>query len=109
MAVAVLGVDRDRRLARSEPTVRVAIGMARVFARLAPPCSPYKLVPHRSTVRPRPPLARSAPGCAGNMSSATIMFVLASMMRPALAGATGCAMSFGPGMVAETMMLRNVA
>jgi hypothetical protein len=31
------------------------------------------------------------------------------MMRPALAGATGCAMSFGPGMVAETMMFRNVA
>jgi hypothetical protein len=30
------------------------------------------------------------------------------MMRPALAGATGCAMSFGPGMVAETMMFRNV-
>jgi predicted naringenin-chalcone synthase len=45
----------------------------------------------------------------GNMSSATVMFVLASMMRPALAGATGCAMSFGPGMVAETMMFRNVA
>src|SRR5262249_10749184 len=44
----------------------------------------------------------------GNMSSATVMFVLASMMRPAPAGATGCAMSFGPGMVAETMTFRNV-
>ena len=44
----------------------------------------------------------------GNMSSATVMFVLDAMMRSAPAGAAGCAMSFGPGMVAETMMFRNV-
>jgi hypothetical protein len=36
------------------------------------------------------------------------MFVLDAMMRSAPAGAAGCAMSFGPGMVAETMMFRNV-
>jgi len=44
----------------------------------------------------------------GNMSSATVMFVLQAMMRSARSEATGCAMSFGPGMVAETMMFRKL-
>lgn len=39
----------------------------------------------------------------GNMSSATIMFVLQSLMQSAAAGEKGCAMSFGPGLTAETM------
>jgi predicted naringenin-chalcone synthase len=39
----------------------------------------------------------------GNMSSATVMFVLAEMMRTAQPGQRGCAMSFGPGLTAETM------
>ena len=39
----------------------------------------------------------------GNMSSATVMFVLERMLRSATAGQKGCAMSFGPGLVAETM------
>ena len=39
----------------------------------------------------------------GNMSSATVMFVLQRMLRSASAGQKGCAMSFGPGLVAETM------
>ena len=39
----------------------------------------------------------------GNMSSATVMFVLQSIMQSARAGQTGCAMSFGPGLTAETM------
>jgi alpha-pyrone synthase len=39
----------------------------------------------------------------GNMSSATIMFVLQELMRTAQAGQRGCAMSFGPGLTAETM------
>ena len=39
----------------------------------------------------------------GNMSSATVMFVLEAMMRTAPAGARGCAMAFGPGLTAETM------
>jgi alpha-pyrone synthase len=39
----------------------------------------------------------------GNMSSATIMFVLRSMLDDAASG-PGCAMSFGPGLVAETML-----
>ncbi len=39
----------------------------------------------------------------GNMSSATVMFVLQSIMESARAGETGCAMSFGPGLTAETM------
>ena len=42
----------------------------------------------------------------GNMSSATVMFVLQAMMRQARPGQNGCAMSFGPGMVAETMLFR---
>jgi predicted naringenin-chalcone synthase len=39
----------------------------------------------------------------GNMSSATVMFVLEELMRSAGRG-HGCAMSFGPGLVAETML-----
>jgi alpha-pyrone synthase len=44
----------------------------------------------------------------GNMSSATVMFVLNAMMHTAAAGARGCAMAFGPGLVAETMLFRAV-
>lgn len=40
----------------------------------------------------------------GNMSSATVMFVFEQLMRHAKAGQTGCAMSFGPGVTAETML-----
>jgi predicted naringenin-chalcone synthase len=45
----------------------------------------------------------------GNMSSATVMFVLADLMRSASNGASGCAMSFGPGLTAETMLFRTAA
>lgn len=45
----------------------------------------------------------------GNMSSATVMFVLEELMRSAAKGASGCAMSFGPGLVAETMFFRMAA
>jgi predicted naringenin-chalcone synthase len=38
----------------------------------------------------------------GNMSSATVMFVLARMIAEERAGQRGMAMAFGPGMVAET-------
>jgi len=44
----------------------------------------------------------------GNMSSATIMFVLRRIMRQAQAGQRGCAMSFGPGLTAETMRFHVV-
>jgi predicted naringenin-chalcone synthase len=40
----------------------------------------------------------------GNMSSATIMFVLKSLMEDAVSGQKGCGMAFGPGLTAETMM-----
>jgi alpha-pyrone synthase len=40
----------------------------------------------------------------GNMSSATVMFVLEQLMRRAQPGQQGCAMSFGPGVTAETML-----
>lgn len=39
----------------------------------------------------------------GNMSSASILFVLADLMAGASPGQSGCAMAFGPGLVAETM------
>ncbi len=39
----------------------------------------------------------------GNMSSATVMFVLQRIMQQAQPGQRGCAMSFGPGLTAETM------
>jgi len=39
----------------------------------------------------------------GNMSSATVMFVLAAMMRRAERGQRGCALAFGPGLSAESM------
>jgi predicted naringenin-chalcone synthase len=46
----------------------------------------------------------------GNMSSATIMFVLESLLRGgAGGGGRGCAMSFGPGLTAETMLFRMAA
>jgi predicted naringenin-chalcone synthase len=47
----------------------------------------------------------------GNMSSGTVMFVLDRIMREAAekTGQNGCAMSFGPGLVAETMMFRIAA
>jgi predicted naringenin-chalcone synthase len=45
----------------------------------------------------------------GNMSSGTVMFVLDRIMRSAGRGQRGCAMSFGPGLVAETMMFRMAA
>jgi predicted naringenin-chalcone synthase len=40
----------------------------------------------------------------GNMSSATVMFVLHELMQRAQSGQQGCAMSFGPGLTAETML-----
>ena len=46
--------------------------------------------------------------CFGNMSSATIMFVLQNMMRHARPDQAGVAMSFGPGLTAETMRFHAV-
>ena len=40
----------------------------------------------------------------GNMSSATVMFVHEKIMRESQSGQNGCAMSFGPGLTAETML-----
>jgi predicted naringenin-chalcone synthase len=43
------------------------------------------------------------------MSSGTVMFVLERLMQQAPAGAPGCAMAFGPGLVAETMQFHMAA
>jgi predicted naringenin-chalcone synthase len=45
----------------------------------------------------------------GNMSSGTVMFVLGRMMQDAAPGASGCAMAFGPGLMAETMRFHMAA
>ena len=45
----------------------------------------------------------------GNMSSATVMFVIDNLLRSGARGRTGCAMSFGPGLIAETMLFRTAA
>ncbi len=39
----------------------------------------------------------------GNMSSASVMFVLDEIMRGAQRGGDGCAMAFGPGLTVESM------
>jgi predicted naringenin-chalcone synthase len=44
----------------------------------------------------------------GNMSSATVMFVLQSILDAARPAQSGCAMSFGPGLTAETMLFHRV-
>ena len=44
----------------------------------------------------------------GNMSSATVMFVLEKMLKSSRSGSLGCAMAFGPGLTAETMMFRTI-
>ena len=52
--------------------------------------------------------AREALSCFGNMSSETVKFVLERMMQQARPGQRGCAMSFGPGLTAETMRFHVV-
>lgn len=42
----------------------------------------------------------------GNMSSATIMFVLKEMLAGGAGSGPGCALAFGPGLSAESMMFR---
>jgi predicted naringenin-chalcone synthase len=54
--------------------------------------APDKLTASRSVLR-----------AFGNMSSATVMFVIEQLMSTAQRGQRGCAMSFGPGLTAETM------
>ncbi len=44
----------------------------------------------------------------GNMSSASVMFVLHELMGKAQSGQRGCAISFGPGITAETMRFHAV-
>ena len=46
----------------------------------------------------------------GNMSSATVMFVMEKLLASgASSGARGCGMAFGPGLTAETMTFRMAA
>ncbi len=43
----------------------------------------------------------------GNMSSATVMFVLHDMMQQDAPAGLGCAMAFGPGLTVESMMFQK--
>jgi alpha-pyrone synthase len=43
----------------------------------------------------------------GNMSSATVLFVLKRYLEDARKGERGCGMSFGPGLTAETFLFRT--
>jgi predicted naringenin-chalcone synthase len=52
--------------------------------------------------------SREVLSCFGNMSSATVMFVLQRMMQQACPGQHGCAMAFGPGLTVETMRFHVV-
>jgi len=52
--------------------------------------------------------SREVLSCFGNMSSATVMFVLQRIMQQSRPGQLGCAMSFGPGLTAETMRFHAV-
>ncbi len=45
----------------------------------------------------------------GNMSSATVMFVLARLLARGGPVRPGCALAFGPGLTAEAMRFRTVA
>jgi predicted naringenin-chalcone synthase len=45
----------------------------------------------------------------GNMSSATILFVLKSLMETGAPGMRGCGMAFGPGLTAETLLFSLAA
>ncbi len=60
--------------------------------------SPRALAPSREVLRQY-----------GNMSSATVMFVIERMLRGNGGARTGCGMAFGPGLVAETMLFRTAA
>ena len=42
----------------------------------------------------------------GNMSSATVMFVLKEIMEHGKTAGSGCAMAFGPGVTVESMMFK---
>jgi predicted naringenin-chalcone synthase len=52
--------------------------------------------------------SREVLSCFGNMSSATVMFVLQQLMLQAQPGQRGCAMAFGPGLTVETMRFHVV-
>jgi predicted naringenin-chalcone synthase len=58
---------------------------------------PQALAPSRETLRLH-----------GNMSSATVMFVLRAMLEEAVPGRRGCALAFGPGLSAEAMRFATV-
>jgi alpha-pyrone synthase len=43
----------------------------------------------------------------GNLSSATVMFVLEAMMRPDVPAGSGCALAFGPGVCLESLLFHK--
>ncbi len=53
--------------------------------------------------------SREVLGAYGNMSSATVLFVLAQILRGPTCGLRGCGMAFGPGLSAETFTFSGAA
>ena len=45
----------------------------------------------------------------GNMSSATVMFVLKDILEMSASEGPGCAMAFGPGVTLESMLFHKTA
>ena len=43
----------------------------------------------------------------GNLSSATVMFVLEAMMQPDVPAGSGCALAFGPGVCVESLLFHK--
>jgi predicted naringenin-chalcone synthase len=54
-------------------------------------------------------ISRGVLAAHGNMSSATIMFVLKQMLSTSAEGQRGLAMAFGPGMAVETVRFQKAA
>ena len=81
-----------------------------IFGRYIPAAAPCST---RSNALDLPPAALAASRDVlrhyGNMSSATVMFVIEKLLRLGARGRTGCAMSFGPGLTAETMLFHTAA
>jgi predicted naringenin-chalcone synthase len=105
--------DRLRHCGASRPPAKPAAGSP------APPIDLWAVHPGGRTILDAvqkglglPPAAlqasREVLSRFGNMSSASVMFVLQDLMQKARPGNRGCAMSFGPGMTAEILHFHAV-
>ena len=98
-----LGQDDDSGLLRGEGTQAVDLWAVHAGGRTVLAAVEIGLSLHPTALRHSRAVLRQH----GNMSSATVMFVLAAMLRErAGSQQRGMAMAFGPGVVAETFRFR---